>query len=58
MILLSMIFNTSEAYGLLAKLFHWFTFIALLIQIPFGLYLVGLEFSERRIDLENVHILI
>jgi len=58
MILLSMIFNTSEAYGLLAKLFHWFTFIALLIQIPFGLYLVGLEFSERRIDLENAHILI
>jgi len=58
MILLSMIFNTSEAYGLLAKLFHWFTFIALLIQIPFGLYLVGLEFSDRRIDLENIHILI
>jgi len=58
MILLSMFFNTSEAYGLLAKLFHWFTFIVLLIQIPFGFYLVGLEFSGRRIDLENVHILI
>ena len=58
MILLIMIFNTSEAYGILAKLFHWFTFIALLIQIPFGLYLVGLEFSDQRIDLENVHILI
>ena len=52
------IFNTSEKYGLLAKLFHWFTFIALIIQIPFGFYLVGLEFSDRRIDLENIHILI
>ena len=58
MIQLSMIFNTSDAYGLLAKLFHWVTFIALIIQIPFGFYLVGLEFSDRRIDLENVHILI
>ena len=52
------IFNTSEKYGLLAKLYHWFTFIALIIQIPFGFYLVGLEFSDRRIDLENIHILI
>ena len=52
------IINTSEKYGLLAKLFHWFTFIALIIQIPFGFYLVGLEFSDRRIDLENIHILI
>jgi cytochrome b561 len=50
--------NTSEKYGLLAKLFHWFTFIALIIQIPFGFYLVGLEFSDRRIDLENIHIFI
>jgi cytochrome b561 len=52
------IFNTSNTYGLLAKLFHWVTFIALIIQIPFGLYLVELEFSDRRIDLENVHILV
>ena len=50
--------NTFEKYGLLSKLFHWFTFIALIIQIPFGFYLVGLEFSDRRIDLENIHILI
>ena len=58
MIQLRMIFNTSDAYGLLAKLFHWITFIALIIQIPLGFYLVGLEFSDRRIDLENIHILI
>ena len=52
------IVNSSEEYGLLAKLFHWVTFIILIIQIPFGFYLVGLEFSDRRIDLENIHILI
>ena len=51
------IINTSSEYGLLAKLFHWLTFLALIVQIPFGFYLVGLEFSDRRIDLENIHIL-
>ena len=52
------IFNSQKEYGLLAKLFHWITFIVLIAQIPFGFYLVGLEFSDRRIDLENIHILI
>ena len=52
------IVNTSEKYGLLAKLFHWITFIALMAQVPFGFYLVGLEFSDRRIDFENIHILV
>ena len=50
--------NSKIQYGLLAKLFHWITFLALLIQVPFGFYLVGLEFSDRRIDLENIHILV
>ena len=50
--------NSQKDYGLLAKLFHWITFIILIAQIPFGFYLVGLEFSDRRIDLENIHILI
>ena len=50
--------NTKIKYGLLAKLFHWITFVALIIQVPFGFYLVGLEFSDRRIDLENIHILV
>ena len=51
-------FNSQREYSLLAKLFHWITFIVLIVQIPFGFYLVGLEFSDRRIDLENIHILI
>ena len=50
--------NSKIQYGLLAKLFHWITFIALIIQVPFGFYIVGLEFSDRRIDLENIHILV
>ena len=52
------LFNSTSGYGLLAKLFHWVTFIVLIIQVPFGFYLVGMEFSDRRIDLENIHILI
>ena len=52
------VFNSFGKYGLLAKLFHWVTFVILILQIPFGFYLVGLEFSDQRIDLENIHILI
>ena len=52
------IFNNINEYGLLAKLFHWVTFIVLIIQVPFGFYLVGLEFSDERIELENIHILV
>ena len=52
------VFNSYNKYGLLAKLFHWITFIVLLAQVPFGFYLVGLEFSDERIELENIHILV
>ena len=51
-------FNSHNEYGLLAKLFHWITFIVLIVQVPFGFYLVGLEFSDERIELENIHILV
>jgi len=52
------LFNNLISYGLLAKLFHWVTFLTLVVQIPIGFYLVSLEFSEKRIDIENIHILI
>ena len=39
-------------------MFHWITFLVLLLQVPFGFYLVGLEFSSERIELENIHILV
>ena len=48
------VFNSKSEYGLLAKLFHWITFIVLIAQVPFGFYLVGLEFSDERIELENI----
>tara|TARA_Y100000996_G_scaffold387888_1_gene347036 strand:- start:148 stop:678 length:531 start_codon:yes stop_codon:yes gene_type:complete len=51
------IFNNNEKYGILAKLFHWVTFVLLIAQVPLGFYLVGLEFSDERIELENIHIL-
>ena len=52
------ILNSQSEYGIFAKLFHWFTFFVLIAQVPFGFYLVGLEFSEERIELENIHILV
>ena len=52
------IFNSILEYGILAKLFHWVTFIVLIAQVPFGFYLVGLEFSDERIELENIHVLV
>ena len=52
------VFNSTKEYGLVGKLFHWITFLALLAQVPFGFYLVGLEFSSERIELENIHIFV
>ena len=52
------LFNSLYKYGLLAKLFHWLTFIILIIQFPLGLYLVSLDFSEIRINLEELHIFV
>ena len=52
------IINNHNEYGLLAKLFHWVTLIVLIAQVPLGFYLVRLEFSDERIDLENIHILV
>ena len=37
---------------------HWLSAILLLIQIPFGFYLVDLDFGEARLTFENIHIII
>jgi cytochrome b561 len=50
--------NTLTEYGLISKLMHWLSAILLLIQIPLGFYLVGLDFGEERITIENIHVLI
>ncbi|MDC2993335.1 cytochrome b/b6 domain-containing protein [Candidatus Pelagibacter sp.] len=49
--------NTITEYGLVAKLFHWISFIILIIQIPLGFYLVKLDFSDTRITLEEYHVI-
>ena len=50
--------NDNSTYGVLARLFHWLTFLILLIQLPLGLYLDNLEFSEFKLTVENTHIII
>ena len=50
--------NDNSAYGILARIFHWLTFLILLFQLPLGVYLDNLEFSEFKLTVENIHILI
>ena len=50
--------NDNIAYGLIARILHWFTFLILLIQLPLGIYLDNLEFSEFKLTVENTHIII
>ena len=52
------IFNTDKDYGLISKIFHWITAAALFIQIPLGFYLVDLDFGEKRITIESVHVVL
>ena len=49
--------NVSE-YGLISKLFHWFSAAVLIIQIPLGFYLVDLDFDEKRLTIESIHVLL
>ena len=48
--------NTLSEYGVFSKLFHWLSAAILIIQIPLGFYLVDLDFSEKRITVENIHV--
>ena len=50
--------NDNDSYGLLARFFHWITFVILLLQLPLGIYLDNLEFSEFKLSIENIHIII
>ena len=50
--------NTITEYGIISKILHWVSALLLLIQIPIGFYLVDLDFGEKRINLENIHIVI
>ena len=48
--------NNLSEYGLVSKTFHWLSAAILVIQIPLGFYLVDMDFSEKRITVENIHV--
>ena len=50
--------NNLTEYGFISKMFHWLSAAALLIQIPLGFYLVDLDFGEKRLTIESIHVLL
>ena len=48
--------NNLSEYRLVSKIFHWLSAAVLLIQIPLGFYLVDLDFSDKRLTIENIHV--
>ena len=48
--------NTLTEYGAISKIFHWLSAAVLIIQIPLGMYLVDMDFSEKRLTIENIHV--
>ena len=50
--------NSLTEYGFISKIFHWLSAAVLIIQIPLGFYLVDLDFNEKRLTIENIHVLL
>jgi len=50
--------NNLTEYGLVSKIFHWLSAAVLIVQIPLGFYLVDLDFDEKRLTIENIHVLL
>jgi len=48
--------NTLTEYGFISKIFHWLSAAALVFQIPLGFYLVDMDFSEKRLTIESIHV--
>ena len=48
--------NNLTEYGFISKIFHWLSAAVLFVQIPLGFYLVDLDFSEKRLFIENIHV--
>ena len=48
--------NTLTEYGTISKIFHWSSAAVLIIQIPLGFYLVDMDFSEKRLTVESLHV--
>ena len=50
--------NSLTEYGSISKIFHWLSAAVLIIQIPLGFYLVDMDFSEKRLTVESIHIIL
>ena len=48
--------NTLTEYGFISKTFHWSSAAVLVFQIPLGFYLVDMDFSEKRLTIESIHV--
>jgi len=50
--------NNLTEYGSISKIFHWLSAAVLLAQIPLGFYLVDLDFGEKRLTIESIHVIL
>ena len=48
--------NSLTEYGTISKIFHWISAAVLIIQIPLGFYLVDMDFGEKRLTIESIHV--
>ena len=50
--------NSLTEYGFISKVFHWLSAAVLIIQIPLGFFLVEMDFSEKRLTIESIHVIL
>ena len=50
------LYNSITEYGTISKIFHWLSAAVLFVQIPLGFYLVDMDFSEKRLTIESIHV--
>tara|TARA_Y100000389_G_scaffold61639_1_gene57681 strand:- start:697 stop:1224 length:528 start_codon:yes stop_codon:yes gene_type:complete len=50
--------NNLTEYGSISKIFHWLSAAVLLVQIPLGFFLVDLDFNEKKLTIESIHVLL
>ena len=50
--------NSLTEYGSISKIFHWLSAAVLIFQIPLGFFLVDLDFNEKRLTIESIHVIL
>ena len=50
--------NIIPEYNIITKFFHWLSVVGLVVQIPLGFYLVDMDFSDTRILIEDIHVIL